>query len=95
MASTEFLWLGSSLLGWGVLAVLALGPTIGGFGFYTISLTYLPASVANIIATLEPVITTFLAFLFLGERVTQPQWLGGILIISGVVLLRLKSETDS
>jgi drug/metabolite transporter (DMT)-like permease len=95
VASTEFLWLGSSLLGWGVLAVLALGPTIGGFGFYTISLTYLPASVANIIATLEPVITTFLAFLFLGERFNPPQWLGGGLIISGVILLRLRSEPDS
>jgi drug/metabolite transporter (DMT)-like permease len=88
-------WQGSSLAGWAILAFLAVGPTIGGFGLYTVSLTYLPASVASIIATLEPVMTTTLAFFLLGERLTPPQWAGSLLIISGVVLLRLRGGSGS
>lgn len=90
VASTHFLWLGTDAIAWLVLVVLAIVPTIGGYGLYTVSLTYLPASVANVIATLEPAMTAILAFLFLGERFSNPQWLGSLLIIGGVVLLRLR-----
>jgi drug/metabolite transporter (DMT)-like permease len=85
----DLLWLGDSALGWTVLLLLALGPTIGGYGLYTVSLGYLPASVANLIATLEPSMTAILSFLLLGERFTGPQWLGSILIVAAVVILRL------
>lgn len=90
VASPNLLWLGGATLGWLLLIGLALGPTIGGYGLYTVSLTYLPASVANVIATLEPVMTTVWAFSLLGERFTLPQWLGSVLIIAGVVLLRVE-----
>ncbi len=80
-------------LGWGILVLLAVGPTLCGYGLYTVSLTYLPAATANLIATLEPAITAVLAFCLLGERLTVPQFLGGGLTLTGVVLLRL-SECD-
>jgi drug/metabolite transporter (DMT)-like permease len=89
LASLNLMWLGSAWIGWGALIALALGPTIGGYGLYTVSLTYLPASVANLIATLEPSMTATLAFLFLGERFTAPQLAGGGLVILGVILLRI------
>ncbi|MGC8873485.1 MAG: DMT family transporter [Chloroflexia bacterium] len=82
-------YLGRSATGWGILTLLAIGPTIGGYGLYTVSLTYLPAGVANLIATLEPTLTALLAFLFLGEKWTALQWGGSALILLGVVLLRL------
>ncbi len=91
IASTNMFWLGNSIAGWALLVLLAVGPTIGGYGLYTMSLDYLPASVANIIATLEPVITAALAFLLLNERFVLPQWIGGVLILLGVFLLRLRS----
>jgi 8-oxo-dGTP pyrophosphatase MutT (NUDIX family) len=78
-----------------VLILLAVGPTIGGFGLYTTSLNYLPASVANIIATLEPVMTAILAFVLLGERFTIPQWIGGLFIIGGVVVLRQEEQLNA
>jgi len=84
----RFFWLEQSAVGWGVLVFLAVGPTIGGFGLYTVSLTHLPASVANLIATLEPAMTAILAYLFLGEQLTGPQLAGGGLILAGVILLR-------
>lgn len=85
----QMLQLGASLAGWGVLLLLAIVPTMGGYGLYTVSLSFLPASVANLIATLEPTMTAALSFAFLNERFTAPQWIGSILIISGVVILRL------
>jgi len=87
LASNHFLILGNSILAWGLLIFLAVGPTLSGFGLYTLSLGYLPASVANLIATLEPVFTTGLAYLFLGERLTLPQWLGGAMVITAVIIL--------
>jgi drug/metabolite transporter (DMT)-like permease len=80
---------GGNLAGWLVLLILAVGPTVGGFGFYNGSLHYLPASVANLIATLEPAMTTALAYLLLDERFSGPQALGSALIICGVLLLRI------
>lgn len=90
LATPELLWLGKSLGGWGVLTLLALGPTVGGFGLYTVSMGYLQASVANLIATLEPAMTAGLAYLLLGERLNLIQLLGSAMILAAVVLLRLQ-----
>jgi len=89
VGSTDLFWLGDAWLGWLILVTLAVVPTVGGFGLYTVSLGYLPASVANVIATLEPVMTAILAFLLLSERFTPPQWVGSLLIIAGVIVLRV------
>lgn len=83
------LWLGPHLAGWGVLALLAVGPTVGGYGLYTLSLEYLPASVASLLATLEPPLTALWAYLVLAERLTGVQLIGTGVILAGVVLLRI------
>ena len=79
-------------LGWGTLVVLAVGPTLCGYGLYTVSLTHLPAATANLITTLEPALTAVLAYVFLGERLTIPQFLGGGLILIGVVIVRFSER---
>ena len=60
-----------------------------GFGLYNISLVNLPASVANLVLTLEPVFTAAIAFVLLGERMNLIQVIGSILILGGVVFLRI------
>lgn len=87
--SGDLFWLGKSLAGWGMLILLAAGPTVMGFGLYNVSLSYLPSSVANLIATLEPVFTSITAYILLGERLTWVQILGGVLVLTGVVFLRV------
>lgn len=76
--------------GWFLLFLLAVGPTLIGFGLYNISLGLLPSSTANLIMTLEPVVTAISAFFFLHERLTVLQLFGGFLIISAMLLLRLR-----
>ena len=90
LAHADLLWLGKSFTAWIVLAILAIGPTIGGYGLYIVSLGYLPASVANLIATLEPVFTAILAYMLLSERLSGLQLLGSALVAASIVLLRFQ-----
>jgi DME family drug/metabolite transporter len=86
---SNFLWLGSSVSGWGLLILLSLGPTIGGFGLYLVSLGYLPATVANLIGALEPVFTAVWAYLIFAEQLTGVQLVGSLILLGSVALLRL------
>jgi drug/metabolite transporter (DMT)-like permease len=88
-------WLGIEVWGWVVLFVLALGPTLGGFGLYMLSLTYLPASIANLISMLEPPLTTIMAYFLFRELLTVPQLLGGAMIIGSVLIVRLAEGRKS
>lgn len=84
----EMFWLGDHLAAWGVLFLLAAGPTLAGFGLYNVSLGYLPSSVVNLIVTTEPVFTAGIAYILLGEHLSGVQIVGSLVILSGVVLLR-------
>lgn len=68
------------------LVILALVPTLGGYALYTFSLRFLEATGA----TIEPVMATLWAAVFLGESLTWPQIVGGGLVIAGVIALQLK-----
>lgn len=85
----DLFWLGTAWGGWGLLFLLAAGPTVIGFGLYNVSLSYLPSSVANLILTLEPAFTAVIAYFLLGERLTGTQLGGSLLILTGVVFLRV------
>ena len=91
----DLFWLGNAMGGWVVLFLLAVGPTVVGFGLYNVSLVYLPSSVVNLIVTLEPAITAIIAYFLLGEYLTGMQIGGSMMIIVGVVFLRLYGERSS
>ena len=85
----DLLWLGNAFAGWGILLLLAAGPTLAGFGLYNVSLGYLPSSVANLIVSLEPAITAVMAYLLFGELLNGIQILGSLMILTAVVFLRI------
>jgi len=89
LGSSNLLWLGDQWIGWLTLFALAAGPTAAGFGLYNMSLGYLPASVVNLIVTLEPALTALVAYALLGERLTSSQMAGSLLVVSAVAVLRL------
>ena len=91
----DLLWLGTAWDGWLVLLILAAVPTLLGFGLYNVSLQHLPASVANLVLTVEPVFTAIIAYLLFWEMLQGVQILGSTLILCGVFLLRFrKLEAD-
>ncbi|MBP6179892.1 MAG: EamA family transporter [Anaerolineales bacterium] len=85
---SDLLWLGDSIMGWGILFFLGVAPTLGGFGLYTLSIRYLSPTTSNLIATLEPAFTAIWAYFFLSEMLTATQLVGGGLVLMGVILLR-------
>jgi DME family drug/metabolite transporter len=74
------------------LLALALGPTLGSGLAFNAGLRYAPVSSASIVATLEPVIASLLAFAVLGERLDPGQLFGGVLILVAVVSLTRASS---
>ena len=69
------------------LMALALGPTLGSGLAFNAGLRYVQVSSASVVATLEPVIASLLAFAVLGERLDPGQLLGGALILVAVMSL--------
>lgn len=88
----DLLWLGREWKGWLILIVLAIGPTLMGYGLYNVSLQYLPSSVINLVVTVEPVFTALVAYIAFGEMLTISQMLGAGLIMFAVLALRLGKE---
>ncbi len=88
----DMLWLGNSLPGWGLLFFLGVAPTLGGFGLYTLSIRYLSPTTSNLIATLEPAFTAIWAYFLLNEILTGIQLIGGLLVLTGVILLRFSNQ---
>jgi len=74
------------------LLVLALGPTLGAGLSFNAGLRHVPVSSASIVATMEPVIASLLAFTFLHERLDPAQLVGGGLILAAVIVLTRASS---
>jgi len=81
-----------SIQGWLILIILSFVPTLFGFGLYNTSMNYLPASITNLLATLEPAMTAVEAYIFLDERMTILQIVGGLTILSAVLIVQLEKE---
>jgi drug/metabolite transporter (DMT)-like permease len=78
--------------GWLVLIILSFVPTLLGFGLYNTSMNYLPASITNLLATLEPAMTALEAYVFLNESMTILQIIGSLVILSAVLIVQLEKE---
>ena len=72
---------------------LALGPTLGSGLTFNAGLRYVPMSSASVVATLEPVIATLLAFAVFGEWLDPRQLFGGELILVAVISLTQSRST--
>jgi drug/metabolite transporter (DMT)-like permease len=74
---------------WLLLIVLAVGPTLGGYLLFNLSLRSLPAGVAGTIVMLEAPFATLLAVLLLAEPLVWPQVVGMALVLAGAALPHL------
>jgi drug/metabolite transporter (DMT)-like permease len=68
--------------------LIAIISTVLAISLFWIGVSLIGPTNASIISTIEPLVTVILAFIFLKEKLTISQTLGGILIISGVVILK-------
>jgi drug/metabolite transporter (DMT)-like permease len=73
--------------GWLWLGLLAAISTVGAVTLFFAGLRRVGPSNAAILSTLEPPVTTLLAFLAFGEALTALQLAGGALVLAAVVVL--------
>jgi DME family drug/metabolite transporter len=76
-----------SAAGWSLLIYLGLVPTALGYVFYLRGLRTTMATVAAIVALMEPLVSTLLAVTILGERLTLIGAVGGLVLLASVAYL--------
>ncbi len=76
---------------WAWFAGLVLIATLIPFGLYMAALRRLPVSIASILATSEILLGALVGYFLFGERLGGWQILGGILVVSGVAIIALRS----
>ena len=77
---------------WLVLLFLAAVPTYGAYLLYSFGLARLEATRAATVATLEPVAAAALAYLVWGEALRGPGYVGGALVLAGVLLVATERD---
>jgi DME family drug/metabolite transporter len=73
----------------GLLLWLGLGPTALAYGAYFAGLRTVPATSASLVALLEPLTAALGAALIFGERLGVVGVVGGVLLVSSIVVLRV------
>jgi DME family drug/metabolite transporter len=90
------LWTKSDVL-WTLEAVayssgLGLFPTVFAYILYTAGLEKVESSKASILATVEPLVATFLGILLYKEVLNIFQWVGAFLILASVISIQLPKK---
>jgi drug/metabolite transporter (DMT)-like permease len=75
-----------SAAAWLSLIYMAVFAAVIAYLIYYYALTYLPASRVSAVSYLQPVVATLFAVGFLGERISTVLIIGGILVLTGVVI---------
>jgi drug/metabolite transporter (DMT)-like permease len=71
---------------WLLLLFLAIGPTLGGYGFFNLAMRYVPGKVAGLISVLEVPFAAGLAWLVFGDTLIAPQYVGMALVLTASVM---------
>jgi drug/metabolite transporter (DMT)-like permease len=75
-----------TITNWSILAFLGVFQIGLAFIFFTQGIKHIPALEANLIGTLEPVLNPIWVFLFYGESMGAFALIGGLVVLSGVIL---------
>jgi drug/metabolite transporter (DMT)-like permease len=71
---------------WLVIAFLGIFQIGLAFVFFTKAIKHIPALEANLVGTLEPILSPVWVFLFLGESMGGFALIGGLIVLGGVIL---------
>ncbi|HJV44974.1 MAG TPA: DMT family transporter, partial [Bacillota bacterium] len=81
---------------WLMFILLALIPTLLGHTLFNWLIKWMNATTISMSILGEPVGSSLLAYFILGEIVTVPQWIGGIIIIFGIyIFMQVQSTTTT
>lgn len=75
---------------WVALLLLCLGPTLGSYALFNAGLRTVPASVASVIAMIEPIVAAIAGYIFFRQVLEPLQIVGAFLIIGAALSLTLQ-----
>jgi drug/metabolite transporter (DMT)-like permease len=81
-------WTVTNWLSIAYLGVIQIGLA---FMFFTKGIRHIPVLEANLIGTLEPVLNPVWVYLFLGESMGKSALLGGLVVLTGVIISAVAS----
>ncbi len=74
---------------WGMIAFIVVAATLVPFGLFLYSLRFIDSRTASLTATIEPVVASGAAAVFIGEALTSRGMAGAALILASVILLQV------
>ena len=94
------LLLGNPLWGYStptLLAFLGAGLISQVIGYFSVgyALGHLPASLVSPTMIAQPVLTALMAIPLAGEPLLPPQWIGGLIVLSGIYLVNLSRQKET
>jgi len=75
------------VFGW--ICYLGIVVTLGGYGMFNLALSRIEASRASVFVNLIPVFTVLLAYIFLGEVLSQTEMMASFVIFGGIIISQL------
>ena len=75
-----------TITNWSIIAYLGVFQIGLAFILFTKGIKHIPALEANLIGTLEPIFNPVWVFLFLGEAMGKSALLGGLVVLTGVIV---------
>lgn len=93
-AAHSYMWAIEAPTAWAILAIIAIGPTLGGYALFTQSLRSIPGKVAGLISVIEAPVATLIAVTLLGERLELLQVAGMGMILAAVGLPQLAARAQ-
>ncbi len=77
---------------WTALFALALGSQVVGQGLLVYALGHIPPLVVGIAMLTQPALSALLGYLYYRESLTPLDWVGAMLIVAALILVRLRTS---
>lgn len=81
--------------GWGAMVGLALTAQVLGQGLITLGFARLPAAYLSLTLLVQPLVATAAGWVLFGERLTAWQVLGGLILLAGLYVARIRRGESS
>jgi drug/metabolite transporter (DMT)-like permease len=79
---------------WGWIVFIAVFGTVLPFGLYFEGINRIRSTHASITATLEPITAAAMSWIFLNESLSLLQVMGGVLVLTSVIILQIRRKAD-
>lgn len=76
---------------WIYFLLLAIFPNLLGHSLFNLALKWVSTNIISMAILFEPVGAAILAFILIGEKLIWTQWVGGFIVISGLIIFSLGS----